>query len=411
MTDVNEQFAAERRQQITDAYDAREAAAQSAAQEQAAWDQRIADGKLVPAGNGQFRVNDPGSWDDGEVWTQRQAQPGEVALVLPEHGLDERADGSVALYTAVPAWHELGQVIPGGTSDVGDVLKLGGLDWDTQLKQVYYRTHKQWLKVPGSHVTVRSDTDAPLGIVGSKYTPLANADAFAFLQELVDKHDVVWESAGSVRGGRKVFLSLRLPETVRIDAEGINDEIVPFIVAINTHDGSQPLQVVATPWRPVCANTERFAVRDAYTRWAIRHTAGAPARVDEARRALGLTTRYYERLAAEETQLAQTEMLIQQVNEVFAELWPLEDEPTKRQVTIAEKRTQTLQELWGMESARVGRTAYAAERAVTDYLDHHTPRKATADRLAAARATALVEGTDDELKSRAHRRLMQLATR
>ncbi|WP_373311017.1 DUF932 domain-containing protein [Streptomyces alanosinicus] len=35
--------------------------------------------------------------------------------------------------------------------------------------------------------------------------------------------------------------------------------------------------IVATPWRPVCANTERFVVRDGVTRWAVRHTAGANA--------------------------------------------------------------------------------------------------------------------------------------
>jgi len=81
---------------------------------------------------------------------------------------------------------------------------------------------------------------------------LQNRHLFEFLQDLVDDHDVVWESAGALRDGRKVFVSLRLPQTVTIDAAGINDEIVPFVVAINSHDGSSQAHVVVTPWRPVC---------------------------------------------------------------------------------------------------------------------------------------------------------------
>ena len=77
----------------------------------------------------------------------------------------------------------------------------------------------------------------------------------------MDKYDVTWESAGAVREGRRVFISLRLPDTVIVDAAGINDQIIPFIAALNSHDGSSMLHVVVTPWRPVCANTERFALR------------------------------------------------------------------------------------------------------------------------------------------------------
>jgi hypothetical protein len=79
---------------------------------------------------------------------------------------------------------------------------------------------------------------------------LQNRHIFEFLQNLVDDHDVVWESAGALREGRKVFVCMRLPQTVTIDAGGIADEIVPFVVALNSHDGSSQAQVVVTPWRP-----------------------------------------------------------------------------------------------------------------------------------------------------------------
>ncbi|WP_190137577.1 hypothetical protein [Streptomyces longispororuber] len=70
-------------------------------------------------------------------------------------------------------------------------------------------------------------------------------------------------------------------------------------------------------------------------------------------------------------------------------------------------------DLFAGEAERTGRTAYAGERAVTEYLDHFAPiRPSAASGLKgdkpAARGPRLLEGADDELKSRAHRRLMLL---
>ncbi|MDQ0956118.1 hypothetical protein QFZ24_010127 [Streptomyces phaeochromogenes] len=71
-----------------------------------------------------------------------------------------------------------------------------------------------------------------------------------------------------------------------------------------------------------------------------------------------------------------------------------------------------LDDVFRTESERVGRTAYAAERAVTGYLDHVTPRRLPQSMTEEiARATAVLEGADDEIKNRAHRRLLQLRTR
>ncbi|GFJ77460.1 hypothetical protein Phou_016400 [Phytohabitans houttuyneae] len=258
--DLNAAFAAERSGQI-----------EAAAARQADFDARIASGKLIAVGGGRFRVNDPDSWDHDEILIQQQD-----GQILPQHGLDT-SRGQVALYSSVPAWHALGSVVPGGTSDVEDVLRLGGIDFDVARRPVEFRNSLDGPTrvLSEQFVTVRGDTGAGLGVVGSKYEVLQNRDAFAFLQDLVDRDDVVWESAGAVRGGRKVFVCLRLPDTVTIDAAGIADPIVPFIVALNSHDGSSLFHVVVTPWRPVCANTERFALRDAVTRWGCGTPAAA----------------------------------------------------------------------------------------------------------------------------------------
>jgi phage/plasmid-like protein (TIGR03299 family) len=402
--DVNERFAAERVSQMSAAADRR-----------ADIDRRVAEGKLVPLGNGRYRVSDPDSWDNGEVWT---LQDGEV---LPQHGLDTTT-GTAALYTAVPAWHELGTVIPGGTTDIDRVLKLGGIDFEVTRRPVLYRTDPTDPNSPtrtlaDQFVTVRADTGAGLGVVGARYEIFQNREIFEFLQHLVDKYDVIWESAGAMRDGRRAFVCLRLPDTVTIDAGGINDQIVPFIAAINSHDGSSQAQVVATPWRIVCGNTERFALRDAHTRWGVSHTHNwnTRGRVDEARRTLGLTVQYFEAFAAEQHALARTELALAEFRAVVHELWPAPDDdaPTRTKNSHA-RRLETLTCLYASNAERLGRTAYAAERAITEYADWKSAIRPTGSLRGnnlAARATAVLEGTADELKTRAHRRLLTLIRR
>ena len=395
--DVNSAFAAERADQI-----------QAAADRQADFDARVADGRLVPLGNGRFRVNDPGSYDNGEVLIQRGGQ------ILPQHGLDTSL-GQVALYSSAPAWHELGNIIPGGTTDVEQVLTLGGIDFEVLRRPVEYRNRVDGpgLILADQFVTVRQDTEAGLGVVGSKYEVLQNRDAFAFLQDLVDRHDVVWESAGAVREGRRVFISMRLPTTVTIDAAGVNDQIIPFIVALNSHDGSSLFQVVVTPWRPVCRNTERFALRDAHARWGVRHTRNARDRIAEARRTLGLSVRYFEHFAAEEEALAQTELALAEFRQVIDDLWePPADDATTRTKKSHARRTEELTNLFNANAQRLGSTAYTAERAITEYADWRKAVRPTGSLRGnnlAARATAVLVGSDDDLKSRAHRRLLTLA--
>lgn len=407
--DVNEAFAAEKTGQLAAQRAARDTAIQREA-DKAVWlAEQLATGSVEQIGATTYRYTT--GWDAGETFTVSRNRLGQLEEIEPNHGLDTTESGDVALYSAVPAWHALGQIIPGGTSDIDEVLRLGGIDFGVDLVPALYQWQGELRTTEGRFHTVRDDTGSDLGIVGRNYEVIQNRQLFEFLQELVASYDVVWESAGSMRGGSKVFVSMRLPEDVTVDADGINDQIIPFIVAVNTHDGCSTSQVVVTPWRPVCGNTERFAVRDAYTRWVIRHTKSATDRIKEARRTLGLSVKYFENWATEENQLAQTDLAIDDFHKVIADLWPLDDDPSDTKKKNADERRDQITGLFETEAKRVGRTAYAGERAITEHLDHFAsirPSAVMRDNVLGARGLRLLEGTDDETKSKAHKRLLLL---
>lgn len=406
--DVNQAFYDEKTSQLDARREIRDAAIAAEADQVAYLDRKVADGSMRKTGPDTYMATK--GWDRGEVFTVGRNAAG-VAEVVPQHGLDTTT-GRAALYASTPAWHGLGAVIPGGTTDITDVLTLGGIDFDVAKSPALFEWDDDVHTMDGGYVTVRTDTGAALGMVGAKYTPIQNTQIFTFLQDLVDSDEIVWESAGATRGGRRVFVSLRAPQAMVVDRGGLNDTVELFLVVVNSHDGYSKASALVTPWRPVCGNTERFAVRDAVNRWGIRHTSGALSRIDEARRSLGLTVRYASAFEAEETALARTEMTIDQFRAVVADLWPLEQDAPKRTTTIAEQRTERLTGMYAAETQRAGRTAYAAERAVTDYLDHVAPRRPGRTMTEEiARATALIEGADDEIKTRAHQRLMLVGAR
>jgi hypothetical protein len=75
------------------------------------------------------------------------------------------------------------------------------------------------LDVPG-YATVRTNpfTHRPeaLGVVGSGYLPLQNEEHAEFLNLLADQSGAIFDTAGSLRGGRQVFVTMRLPESLKV---------------------------------------------------------------------------------------------------------------------------------------------------------------------------------------------------
>jgi phage/plasmid-like protein (TIGR03299 family) len=318
----------------------------------------------------------------------------------------------------VPSWHATEGVglIPGGTTDIQKVLNLGGINWTLDSDPVYRKVGRKFEIIPDKFALSRSDNHDYLATVGKIYTGINPVQQLQFLQDLAERYDVVFESAGPLNGGRQVFVSMKVPEGITIDAEGINDYLDLFFGVINYNDGHGKMRAVVSPWRPLCGNTNRFMLRDAISSWGVAHTKSAPERIAEAQRELGLIFDYREQFAVEETKLAQTELAIGEVEALMAELWEAPGKDATNRAKLAHaRRTDTLHELWELESGRVGPSAYALEQVATGMIDNHKNRNAgrnpTPADLAARRGTAALLGEDDTFKTDVHARLLTLSNR
>lgn len=318
------------------------------------------------------------------------------------HQIETHADTAAALFARTDPWHRLGTTVAGEAFTAQNAMALGHLGgWNvrkvpltaTELCEDGVTT----LDVPGAFATVRTNpftgTTDPLGVVGTGYHPLQNEEHAEFLNHLADASGAIFDTAGSLRGGRQVFVTMRLPQHLTI---GGTDRVDLNIAALNSHDGTSAFRLLVTPVRVVCANTQHAALRDHVSSWAIRHTRNAKHAVQAARDTLGLTVAYVEAFEAEAEQLINTTVTDAQFFALIGSLFgsPDPDAPA-RTLNAARRREASLSHLWHDAATQSGiaGTAWAAYQSVVEYVDHYAPVR---DKSNAAHARAVRLLTTDE---------------
>lgn len=185
-------------------------------------------------------------------------------------------------------WHGLGRIIMDAPAS-REALELAGLDWQVESRNIYSGTGAM---IPGYRANVRSTDDAVLGVVSDRYRIVQNEEAFQFTDDLLGE-GVTYETAGSLQGGKKVWMLARLPRKYLI----AGDQVVPYLVIFNSHDGSSGVKVAMTPIRVVCQNTLNLALNTAKRSWTARHTENVLLRVQDARETLQLdSNKLYENI-------------------------------------------------------------------------------------------------------------------
>lgn len=160
-------------------------------------------------------------------------------------------------------WHGLGTVVKEAPASE-EALRLAGLDWNVIQEPIYTPFRE---KIDGFKANVRDSDRKVLGVVSDRYKVVQNVEAFSFTDELLGQ-GVRYETAGSLSGGKRVWLLARLPREYIIAGERIS----PYLVFSNTHDGSGSVKVAVTPIRVVCNNTLNLALSTAQRSFSMIHT-------------------------------------------------------------------------------------------------------------------------------------------
>lgn len=267
-------------------------------------------------------------------------------------------------------WHGMGIIVEDAPTSE-DAIRLAGLDWKVEQKPIYLADGTE---IKGNYANVRSSDNKPLGIVGGRYSIVQNTDAFTFTDELLGE-GVKYETAGSLKDGKVIWLLAKLPEKYEI----LGDKVDPYVVFTNTHDGSGAVRVAMTPVRVVCNNTLNMAMRSAKRVWTARHTGNIQSKLDDAMYTLELASQYMEATKETFEELHKVKMDDIKLYRTLNNLVPITDNMTDRQkLNVNAIRDDIMFRYREAPDLRVlDKTGARFIQAVADTVDHMTPIRQT----------------------------------
>ena len=278
------------------------------------------------------------------------------------HGITTR-DSLMVVRT--PAWHGLGVVLDHRPTSLDEALAAAGLTWSVARQPLHRPDGRH---VEGFTATVREDTDAVLGVVSDDYVVVQNRDCFSFLANLLGS-ELVFETAGSLWGGKQVFITARLPDHVTVGG----DEVRPYVVLSAWHTGTGAIRAMTTPVRAVCANTVRAALERARSVYRVRHVGDPTGQLHEARAVLGLAVDYYRQFKRLGDRLALEPMRERALREVLAELYPHDTALGGRALRARARARETVAALFahGDTVGNAPGSKWCAWNAIAEFHDHH----------------------------------------
>src|SRR5947209_2692525 len=278
----------------------------------------------------------------------------------------------MAFFQQTP-WHGLGTALD--EADLYDWPKTcekAGLAWDVELVPLV--TADSQAKV--THRAVRRKSDGrTLGVVGPRYFPLQNRDAFGWFQPFLDAREAALHTAGSLRHGSRIWVLARLNRTPLVVAPG--DEVEKFILLSHGHDGSLAVRVGFTPVRVVCHNTLSMAHgSDASRLIRVKHTKDGQANLANIREVMDLANAEFEATAEQYRLLARRSINQADLRRYVRKVFKVEEDQqgSTRLKNIMEEVVGLAEAGRGNELASVRGTFWAAYNGVSEWLTYNRGR-------------------------------------
>ena len=275
-----------------------------------------------------------------------------------------------------PAWHRLGTVLNEPLTANKAILEAG-LDFEVEKQQLLLPDGRN---ANGAFATIRKDTNEQLGLVGSRYVVLQNKDAFSFFDSVVDSDEAVYETAGVLGKGEKIWIMAKLPARFSVVGTGPDDEIETFVVLMNSHDMTTPIIAFTTHVRVVCQNTLNAALSNTIRKISVRHTASAENQLATAHEILGITDKLTEEMKLIWGEMAKKEITSKYLDSYLEDLLPIpepsdddDEEKTKRTPRVLKYREEIKQSFFsgaGQDMPGVRDTAWGLYNGTTFWIDH-----------------------------------------
>src|SRR5574344_2947504 len=201
-------------------------------------------------------------------------------------------------YTGQTPWHELGNALPAKQS-IDVWVKAAGMDWRIKETPVRYLAtdddtglsglYAEPKEFPEQKVLYRSDTKAPLSVVGSRYQVVQPREVLEFYRDLTEVAGYELETAGVLKGGRKFWALARTGKSSALKGD---DVVNGYLLLATSCDGTLATTATPTTVRVVCNNTLSIALKDGVGAVKVPHSTAFDAQA--VKRQLGIAVGHWD---------------------------------------------------------------------------------------------------------------------
>ena len=278
-------------------------------------------------------------------------------------------------YVGATPWHGLGnQLSPNQPVEVWQ--QEAGMNWQIQESPVRFMAdavgHLGTIhSFPEQKVLYRSDSKEALSVVSQRYQVVQPREVLEFYRDLTECSGYELETAGVLKGGRKLWALARTGQSTAIKG---NDVVNGYLLLATSCDGTLATTATPTTVRVVCNNTLTISLSGATRAIKVPHSTRFDSQA--VKKQLGIAVSQWDEFMYRMRALADRKVQWTEAMSFFMEVLcdtsahdPIPNVlPNKR----AMEKIQSLYEGKGrgsdMASARG--TAWGLLNAVTEYVDH-----------------------------------------
>lgn len=269
-------------------------------------------------------------------------------------------------------WNGIGTEIKKALS-AEEALEMAELDWNVIQKDLFTEDGE---KIEGFKANVKETDGTVLGIVSDKYVVVQNKDAFSFVNLLFGK-GLTFETMGSMKNGRSIFMVLRFPQEYIINGE----RITPYIVVSNSHDTTSSLRISVCPLRVTCANMLPLVLKHSKRSWACIHAGNLDDKFELAKQTLQFAENYMGSLGEEFHELQNKQLTETKVLEIVNELIPEPEDASEQQKKNVRRLREDILYRYNFapDLVTLKHSAYRLVNSVADHICHSKPVRETKD--------------------------------
>lgn len=285
-------------------------------------------------------------------------------------------------------WHQLGNALPAKQS-IDVWAREAGMDWSICESAVRFLADQAGAlgsiqSFEDHKVLYRSDTKAPLSVVGQRYKVVQPKEVLEFYRDLTEVSGFELETAGVLKEGRKFWALARTGKEVALKGQ---DVVKGYLLLATSCDGTLATTATATTVRVVCNNTLSIAVNGAVNAIKVPHSTNFDAQA--VKKQLGIAVSQWDGFMYRMKTLAECKVKSHEAMNYFLKVLCTSDAHEATGNLTNERALKKVQALYdghgrGAELGAAKGTAWGLLCSITEFVDHERRARSQEYRLDSA---------------------------